>query len=71
MKKDSLRVPHGHGINTEREIDSAWGARGHMVQSADSVDEGTEVRDSIPPDIQDVNHEAELDKDLGGNDGGK
>ena len=67
----SLKIPYGHGENTEYETDSAWGARGHMVQSADSVDEGSEARFQRVLDSRNANHESKPDEALGGIDCGE
>ena len=62
------------GTGRERGIDSAWGARGHMTQSADSndgpgggpTDGDTETRDAAPPDSLNDSYGAELANGLGG-----
>ena len=74
MEKKGSRFPHDQDTGMEREIDSAWGARGHRTQSADSndgpgggpTDGGAETRDAAPPDSQDDSYGAELIVDLGG-----
>ena len=62
----------------DRGVDSAWVARGHRTQSADSnsglgggpTDGDTVTRDAAPPDSQKNSYGAELIVDLGGRDYG-
>ena len=59
-KEESPRSPKGRDTSTRRGVDSAWGARGHMSQSAYSSDSpgescanrGAETRDSRRPKRQ-------------------
>ena len=60
MEEKGSRLPYDQDIGMECEADSAWGARGHMTQSADSnngpgggsMDGGAQTRDAAPPDSQ-------------------
>ena len=70
------KLPHNQDIDVECEVDSAWGARGQMTQSADSKDDlgggptysGTGSQDAAPPDSQIDSQEMELGNSLGGRD---
>ena len=68
----------GQDIGGGYEVDSAWGARGHMTHSADSsegagvgpTEDGTRTRDATPPDRQKDDYGAEPVKGPGRKDFG-
>ena len=76
MEEEGSRFPYGQDIGMQREIDSAWGARGHRTQSADSndgpgggpADGGTESWDAAPPNSRNDSYGAELAIGLEGGD---
>ena len=67
MEEKDSGLLYGQDIGMGYEVDSAWGARGHMTHSADSsdgagggpTDGGTQTRDATPPDRQKDNYGAE------------
>ena len=68
------RSPYGQDIDMEWKVDSAWGARGRMTQSADSSDGlgggpmygDTGTQDAASQDSQFDSQEIELGNNLGG-----
>ena len=77
FKEDESRFPHSQDTEMECELDSAWGTRGHITQSADSnTGPGGGLTDVVPGtwDITSLDgkgdshdsHGVDLDSSLGG-----
>ena len=76
FKEEESRFPHSQDTEMECELDSAWGARGHVTQSADFntspggglTDVVPRTQDTTPLDGKGDNHdshEVDLDSSLG------
>ena len=78
FEEEELRFPYSQDTDVDRGVDSAWGARDHMNQSADSnagqgggpIDSGSGTQDTTSPDDQDDSHGADLESSLGERDRG-
>ena len=76
IEEEESGFPYSQDIGMVREVDSAWGARGQMTQSADTndgpgggpTDSGTGTQDTTPPDSQNDSQGAELNNSIGGRD---
>ena len=77
LEQEESRFPHSQDMEMECELDSAWGARGHVTSAADSNTGPGDGLTDVVPGTQDTtslvgkgdshdSHRVDLDSSLGG-----